>query len=267
LAGQAYAQGMGRGRKAKHGAAAPRSRRVVSALLLVVVVAVGAGVLGLFVLNRPSGASAAGSTELAAQVNLGLAAPTAVPTGPSSVAPAVGLGPKMLAAPAGPRFPSDTPVFLLGDSLAVGIADLLTAAEPNRTVSVDALEGRSTVTQDQLLEYTSATTAPIWIVSLGTNDAAVDFPDAARELLKLAGPSRCVLWYDVHRAATQDGINATLTQLARRHPNLHLLQWNDLADANPGWFGPDGIHPAQVGYVARTTLAADALDGYCTAEQ
>jgi hypothetical protein len=231
------------------------------------VVALGVAAVGVFVLNRTSGAATHGDTELAAQVNLGLAAPTAVPTGPESVDPASGLGPTMLATPAGPRFPSDTPVFLLGDSLAVGIADLLTAAEPNRSVTVDALEGRSTTTQDQLLTYSAATTAPIWVVSLGTNDAPEEFPAAARELLTLAGPSRCVLWFDVHRASTQDGINATLQRLAQQHPNLHLLQWNDLANANPLWFGPDGIHPAQEGYVARTTLATDGLAGSCTAEQ
>jgi hypothetical protein len=262
---------MGRGRQAKHGAPPRRSRQVLSAVLMVVTVvvavAVGLGVIGLVVLNRPSGAAADSDTALAAQANLGLASPVGAPTGPSSVDPATGLGPKMLAAPAGPRFPATTPVFLLGDSLAVGIADLLTAAEPDSSVTVDALEGRSTVTQDQLLEYTAATTAPIWIVSLGTNDAVEEFPAAARELLQLAGPSRCVLWYDVHRAETQDDINATLTRLAQRHPNLHLLQWNDLANANPAWFGADGIHPAQEGYLARTTLATDGLAGSCTAEQ
>jgi len=219
----------------------------------------------------PSAAAPGGrfSTKIptAATPNATTSTVASVPTGPESVDPASGLGPKMVATPAGPRFPSDTPVFLLGDSLAVGIADLLTTAEPNRTVTVDALEGRSTVTQDQLLQYTAATTAPIWVVSLGTNDAVEEFPGAARELLKLAGPSRCVLWYDVHRAETQDAINATLTQLAARHPNLHLLQWNDLANANPLWFGSDGIHPAQEGYVARTSLATDGLAGLCTAEQ
>jgi lysophospholipase L1-like esterase len=258
---------MGRGRQAKHGAPPSRSRRALSALVTVLVVAVGAAAIGIFVLNRPSGATADGDTELTAQVNLGLAAPTGVPTGPESVDPASGLGPKMLATPAGPRFPSDTPVFLLGDSLAVGIADLLTTAEPNRSVTVDALEGRSATTQDQLLMYSAATTPPIWVVSLGTNDAPEEFPAAARELITLAGPSRCVLWFDVHRASTQDQINATLGRLAQLHPNLHLLQWNDLANANPLWFGSDGIHPAQEGYVSRTTLAADGLAGFCTAEQ
>ena len=209
-------------------------------------------------------AAAAEADPQAAQVDLGLAAPTGLPPAAVSVDPAAGLGPQVEAPPAGPRFSASTPVFLVGDSLAVGIADPLIAALPTRAVTVEALEGRMTSTAVTLLSDHATTTAAIWVVSLGTNDLPSDFPTAARALLRLAGPDRCVLWYDVHRASTQDEINATLAALAVHHPNLHLLQWQTLADAHPEWFGLDGIHPAQEGYLARTTLATDAITSVCT---
>lgn len=164
----------------------------------------------------------------------------------------------------GPRFPSRAPVLLVGDSLAVGIAGPLAAAWPNRTVTVEALEGRNTSTSAALLADHASATGPIWVVSLGTNDLPTDFPAAARTMMRLAGPSRCVVWYDVHRVDTQDAVNATLSRLAGRHANLHLLGWAALAQAHPEWFGYDGIHPDTAGYLARASLATDAVAQLCT---
>ena len=163
-----------------------------------------------------------------------------------------------------PRYPARAPVLLVGDSLAVGIADLLTTGWPKRAVSVEAEVGRATSTSAALLADHAETTGPVWVVSLGTNDLPSDFPAAARALMRLAGPSRCVLWYDVHRASTQDQINADLARLARRHENLHILGWQALAQAHPEWFGPDGIHPAEAGYLARASLATRAVASQCT---
>jgi hypothetical protein len=233
-------------------------------LVVAAVVALIAAVFGTLALRWSRLAVAADADPQAAQVDLGLAAPTGVPAVAGSVDPAAGLGPQVEAPPIGPRFSAHTPVFLVGDSLAVGIADPLISALPGRAVTVEALEGRMTSTAVGLLADHAATTAPIWVVSLGTNDLPADFPTGARAMLRLAGPDRCVLWYDVYRTSTQDQINATLTQLARRHANLHLLGWEALAQANPGWFGPDGIHPAQEGYLARTMLATDAITSLCT---
>lgn len=256
---------MGRAAKAKHGATPQRARRMPSALVMVVAAVVGVALIGGFALRQPLRAAAADNGPQAAQVDLGLAAATSVPTNAVPVDPAAGLGPQVEAPPVGPRFSATAPVYLVGDSLAVGIADPLTSALPARAVTVEALEGRNTSTAVALLRDHAATTAPIWVVSLGTNDLPADFPAAARAMLRLAGPSRCVLWYDVHRASTQDQINATLSGLARRHANLHLLDWEALAQAHPEWFGLDGIHPDTAGYLARTALATDAVRSLCTA--
>ncbi len=233
-------------------------------LIVVVVVLLIAALFGTLAFRWSRWAVAADADPQAAQVDFGLAAPTGFPTGAVSVDPAAGLGPQVEAPPVGPRFAANTPVFLVGDSLAVGIADPLISALPTRAVTVEALEGRMTSTAVQLLADHAATTAPIWVVSLGTNDLPTDFPASARAMLRLAGPSRCVLWYDVYRASTQDQINATLTQLARHHANLHILGWEALSDRRTRAGSGSTGSTRQAGYLARTALATDAVSSLCT---
>lgn len=212
--------------------------------------------------REASAAAAAGSaptTETGAAASSGRVPDRVVPEQASRARPPSPAHPA-------PRYAAETPVLLLGDSLDVGIADQLAAAWPERSVTVEAEIGRSTSTAAALLADQADSTAPVWVVSLGTNDAPEDFPAAARELLRLAGPSRCVLWYDIHRPADQDAINATLGRLASRSVNLHVLGWHALAEAYPEWVGWDGIHPTTEGYLARAAMATDAVARYCTTD-
>ena len=164
----------------------------------------------------------------------------------------------------GPQFPEGTAVQLIGDSLAVGIAEPLTFELAPRSVTVEAEEGRSTSTSVYLLTDHAYATSPIWLVSLGTNDNIEEFADQAALLMDLAGPERCVLWFDVWRVSTDEFINDDLSQLAETHKNLHLLPWNALAAQHPEWFEGEDVHPTQVGYDERMRMATEGITDYCT---
>jgi hypothetical protein len=167
----------------------------------------------------------------------------------------------------GPQFAADTPVHLLGDSLAVGIEqDVIQALAP-RTVVTDAAEGRRTATSVALLAANAPSTSPIWIVSLGTNDNPETFADQAAQLVELAGPDRCVVWFDIWRSDTQDSVNAALGSLAAAHPNVHVIEWYAAALAHPEWFTGLDVHPSSIGYGERGQLAVQAVDEYCTTPQ
>ncbi|MFL6178356.1 MAG: hypothetical protein ACJ74E_00715 [Actinomycetes bacterium] len=161
--------------------------------------------------------------------------------------------------------PTDSaePVLLLGDSLAVGIAPYVDAGLGERTLTVDAAEGRGTATSVSLLTPYAASSAPDWIVSLGTNDNTEEFGANARALMDLAGPDRCVVWFDVWRAATDESINATLNDLAADNPNLHLIPWHDTSAMHTEWFSGSDVHPASEGYAVRGQMAIDAVHEYC----
>lgn len=157
-----------------------------------------------------------------------------------------------------------TPVHLLGDSLAVGIAPYLDAGLGDRPLTTDAAEGRGTATMVSLLSPYAATSAPTWVVSLGTNDNPAEFPAQAAAVMDLAGPQRCVVWFDVWRVDIDDAINATLLQLAAENPNLHVVPWHDVAAAHQDWFSGTDVHPSTAGYAVRGQLAVDAINGECS---
>jgi len=158
-----------------------------------------------------------------------------------------------------------TPVHLLGDSLAVGIAPYLDAGLGERPVTTDAAEGRGTATMVALLTPYAATSAPTWVVSLGTNDNPEEFPEQAATVMDLAGPDRCVVWFDVWRSDTDESINATLAQLAAEYPNVHLVPWHETSAVHPEWFSGTDVHPSTTGYAVRGQLAVDAIESECSA--
>ena len=52
------------------------------------------------------------------------------------------------------------------------------------------------------------------------------------------------------------GYNRALETIATHHPTLHVLDWAAMAQAHPGWFGADGVHPSMKGYRARARATA-----------
>jgi hypothetical protein len=154
-------------------------------------------------------------------------------------------------------------VLLLGDSLAVGIAPYVDAGVGERPLTVEAAEGRGTGTQVGLLSGYASTSAPIWIVSLGTNDNPEDFAELAPGVMQLAGANRCVIWFDVWRTDTHDEINASLADLASRHDNLHVVPWHLTSERHPEWFTGVDVHPSSTGYAVRGQMAVDAVDRWC----
>ena len=146
----------------------------------------------------------------------------------------------------------------------MGIAEPLALDLAPRSVTVEAEEGRGTSTSVYLLTDHAYATSPIWLVSLGTNDNIDEFAEQAALLMGLAGPERCVLWFDVWRVSTDEFLNQDLAELAQTHKNLHLLPWHDLAAEHPEWFDGEDVHPAQIGYDERMRMASEGVADYCT---
>jgi lysophospholipase L1-like esterase len=151
-------------------------------------------------------------------------------------------------------------LYVDGDSLAVGTGWYLPgdlrgwSVRSTAVVSRHASEGVLAVEQrarEGLLER-------VVVVDLGTNDdpsAVSTFASYVREVVRVAGPSRCVIWSTINRppygGVTYDGYNAALRSLDARYRNLHVFDWAALAAAHSRWFGSDGVHPTTAGYRAR----------------
>ncbi|TDD20917.1 hypothetical protein E1218_21605 [Kribbella turkmenica] len=173
-------------------------------------------------------------------------------------------------------------IFLFGDSLAVQDGKALETLIRNRTgdsVAVHDWSGQPTsAAVDALADWERRFGLPSRIVmAVGSNDI-FDPPAFAAQVeraMHIAGPSRTVLWVNVHvsrvrvpadiRAADESNsawINLQLEHAAVRHPNLRIIRWAAYLASQPD--GPaahlrDGIHTSPLGRNARNELILRAI--------
>ncbi len=156
---------------------------------------------------------------------------------------------------------------LVGDSLAVGIRDLLPGALPGWSVSVDARTGRPLAEGMGIIATADVATVPtVLAVSLFTNDdpgdvAALD--RAVRDTVSRVGAQGCAVWATIVRpplnGVSYGAANARLQALAGElGGRLVIVPWAATVARTPGLMGPDGVHPTPSGYRARARLYAQA---------
>jgi lysophospholipase L1-like esterase len=154
-------------------------------------------------------------------------------------------------------------VSLLGDSLNVGVEPYLQEQLQGRRIDTDDVVGRSTATGIEHLRAKGAGLGRYVVVSLGTNDPveAVDaFEADVAEVLRLAGPSRCVVWATIHRdGEAYEPFDAVLRAASDSNRNLRLVEWTSMVAAHPDWLAADGIHGSPDGYRARAQAIVDAM--------
>lgn len=175
----------------------------------------------------------------------------------SAAALALALGPAARATRTAPA------VLNYGDSLAVGTGPFLASRLRGWNVSQLAATSLHASDGPLALQARGAALPRVVVVSLGTNDdpgAVSSFAAVVREVVRIAGPTRCVIWSTIvrppYRGVSYDGYNSTLRRLAGRLPGLRVFDWQALARAHPQWFGPDGVHPSAEGYGARAAALA-----------
>lgn len=87
------------------------------------------------------------------------------------------------------------------------------------------------------------TLGSIVVIDLGTN-GPVSLEQFQEMMAALAGAS-VVVFVTVHLPPSyswSQSVNQTLEQGVTMYKNTRLADFNALADANPEWFGPDGVH-------------------------
>lgn len=164
-------------------------------------------------------------------------------------------------AAAAPAARTSHTVLHFGDSLAVGTGIYLPAALRGWQVTQSFGVSRHADEGPPGLRSYGAALPRVIVISLGTNDdpgAASRFARTVADVVRIAGPSRCVIWSTIVRppynGVSYDGYNEALRRLARAHPSLHVFDWQALARANPQWFGSDGVHPTATGYRKRAAM-------------
>lgn len=171
---------------------------------------------------------------------------------------ACALASALATAVAAPAAQTSRSVLQFGDSLAVGTGMFLPLALRGWSLTTSAEISRHADEGPSGLRGYGARLPRVLVISLGTNDdpgAPSRFARSVREVLRIAGPHRCVIWSTIVRppfaGVSYDGFNRALRRIARSQATLHVFDWQALAQSNPQWFGADGVHPDADGYRRR----------------
>jgi hypothetical protein len=134
-------------------------------------------------------------------------------------------------------------VTAVGDSVMLDAAPDLQADIPG--IDVEAVVSRQWDDGIALVQQMRAdgTLGSIVVIDLGTN-GPVDLDQFEEMMTALAGAS-VVVFVTIHLPSYYSwstSVNATLEQGVPMYHNTRLADFNALADANPEWFGSDGVH-------------------------
>ncbi len=155
-------------------------------------------------------------------------------------------------------------VLVIGDSLAVGMADALRAALPGWRVRIDGKISRPLAVGMQLLAQEPDVPA-IVAISLFTNDdpgATGALEQAVRTTA--SRPGGCAVWATIVRppynGVSYDAANRVLERLGGElRLGLQLVDWAGMVAQSPSLVAGDGVHATPAGYAARGQAYAAAI--------
>ena len=155
-----------------------------------------------------------------------------------------------------PPAPPSGPVYVLGDSLTVGMAPYLPALLPGRSVEIDGKTGRTATEGLDILATRKAPLPPTVVMALGTNDieSPEEFTAVVNESMALLGPRR-VIWVNIASPRSQP-FNVDLDAARTRYRNLEVIDWARVMAAHPEDLVADHIHNTDAGYRLRAEVIA-----------
>jgi lysophospholipase L1-like esterase len=150
-----------------------------------------------------------------------------------------------------------------GDSLAEGTRPYLPTELPGWRIRQSTKVSRHASDGADVMRRYGSSLARVIHVSLGTNDDPRQtraFRAAVREVMRVAGGGRCVVWANIVRppyaGVSYRGYNRVLAREDERRENLLVLNWVRMVRRHPEWLADDGVHVSAAGYRARAKAVA-----------
>jgi hypothetical protein len=176
--------------------------------------------------------------------------PTTSPPPPSTTSP-----------PPPPVTGGGRSVFVLGDSVLLGVRDTLPAALPGWDVTVDTVGSRRLPQGIEVLRERRAEIGAVVVIMLGNNYIAGEGSYAAQiddAMQVLTGVSR-VVWLTLpERWASRVEINAAIRAAPSRWPAIVVAEWAPLVAAHPE-YAADMLHLGPSGREAMVRLIAASV--------
>jgi peptidoglycan/LPS O-acetylase OafA/YrhL len=147
-----------------------------------------------------------------------------------------------------------------GDSVLLGAK--VTIGNLFNGGSIDAIEGRQAgpILADVRADARAGHLAPLVVLHLG-NNGVIDPADLQRTMQALAGvPVVLVLTdhLDPYVDSWQKPNNAAIERIVPQFPNAHVVNWDKVVSAHPGWLYPDDIHLRPAGAIGYANMLAQA---------
>ncbi|MBS0953281.1 acyltransferase family protein [Lactiplantibacillus plantarum] len=97
------------------------------------------------------------------------------------------------------------------------------------------------------------------LLNIGTNGTITD--DQAEQVVKLIGKDRQIFWVTAHvpTQSWQNQVNAQIAKTAKKHANVHVIDWHGRAQNQSSWFADDNVHPNTTGNRQLTNLIANRI--------
>ncbi|WP_455386259.1 acyltransferase family protein [Lactiplantibacillus pentosus] len=153
----------------------------------------------------------------------------------------------------------DTDLTAIGDSVLLDVSSDLQDVVPGTVVQgrvgrqVTEVPGivNSLKSQGQLAHNV--------LLNIGTNGTVTN--EQAEQVVKLIGKDRQIFWVTAHvpTQSWQNAVNAQIEKTAKKHPNVHVIDWHARALNHSDWFAADNVHPNNTGNVQLTNLIANRI--------
>jgi len=157
-----------------------------------------------------------------------------------------------------PLPPSDTGIWLTGDSVILGIKSVL--AESHTVSLVNARVGRQApeLLSEILHDKSNAPDGPV-VLDLGNNNALTS--DQVSQILEaLRFEPRVILVNTAVPRPWRDGNNQLISELSSQYSNVRIVDWASISAGHPEYFAPDGVHLVSSGVARYVEAIARYLD-------
>ena len=133
-------------------------------------------------------------------------------------------------------------VTAIGDSVMADAADSIQKLMPN--AYVDAQVGRQGSAAPDVIKQLKADghLNKIVILNLGTNGPMTQ--DTLDDILSAIGSGHQIYWVTAHVPTKpwQQTVNNEIKDLAKKHKNIHVVDWNKASQGHSDWFASDNVH-------------------------
>lgn len=97
------------------------------------------------------------------------------------------------------------------------------------------------------------------VLNLGTNGAMTK--ETVNEILSGIGPNHQVYWLTAHVPTKpwQQTVNREIKAAAKKHKNVHVIDWSAESNNHADWFADDNVHMDEQGNIHYTRMVAKAI--------